>query len=296
MNGRLEPADKPLLAVTDRGFQVGDGVFETVRVARGRAIELPLHMRRLQASAAVLEISLPEGLEDQLAVAIVQLLGANGLDAADQVAIRVTVSRGSVDGRALLPPASVTSNLVVQAWRVDPPAPDLLERGLHLAISDVGRDPASPLAAVKTTSRAEFVYAQIQARQKGADEALLLTTNGLLAEATSASLFLLQSAHLSTPSLDCGILNGTTRQWVISSGGPDLDLVVSEERLTPEDLYGADEAFLASSVAGIVPVSRVEGRPIGTGLPGTLTMRLRAARERAALASSPALAAGRGSG
>ena len=295
-NGRLEPADKALLTVTDRGFQVGDGVFETVRVSRGRALELSNHVSRLQASAEVLEISLPEDIEAQLSGAIAQVVAANGLEDETQVAVRVTVSRGAVEGRALLPPPAVAPNLVVQAWRVEPTAPELLKRGLHVAISDIRRDPASPLAAVKTISRAEFVYAQIQARKRGADEALLLTTNGLLAEATSASLFLLRHGKLATPSLDCGILNSTTRHWVISTGGAQLDLPVNEERLTPADLYGADEAFLASSVAGILPVTRADGRPIGTGMPGRVTMALRAARERVAVDFSPALSAGRGPG
>jgi branched-chain amino acid aminotransferase len=284
INGRLEPAQKALLTVTDRGFQVGDGIFETIRVVGGRAIELALHTSRLQASAAVLAIALPEDLERCLGHAIADVCQANLLDDADtQVAVRVTVSRGPVDGRALLPPDEVRPNLVVQAWQVESPPPDLLSKGLHLAISEVRRDPASPLAAVKTTSRAEFVYAQLKARRQGADDALLLTTSGHLAEATSASLFLVEKVGLATPSLDCGILVSTTREWVISSGAPGLGLAVREDLLTPGDLIGADEAFLASSVAGILPVTRFDGRPIGVGTPGIWTMRLRAVRESAVL-------------
>jgi branched-subunit amino acid aminotransferase/4-amino-4-deoxychorismate lyase len=147
----------------------------------------------------------------------------------------------------------------------------------------VRRDPASPLATVKTTSRAEFVYAQLEAQRRGADDALFMTTDGHLAEATSASLFLVQgAAGLATPSLDCGILVSTTRQWVISSGGPGLGLAVRQDHLTPDDLFAADEAFLASSVAGILPITSVDGRHIGAGTPGTWTLRLRDLRERAA--------------
>jgi branched-subunit amino acid aminotransferase/4-amino-4-deoxychorismate lyase len=151
-----------------------------------------------------------------------------------------------------------------------------------LAISQVRRDPTSPLATVKTTSRAEFVYAQIEAHQRGADDALFLTTDGHLAEATSASLFLVEGVGLATPSLDCGILASTTREWVISSGGPGLGLAVRQDHLTPNDLFVADEAFLTSSVAGILPVTSVDGRPIGAGTPGVWTLRLRALRENAA--------------
>lgn len=280
-NGRLEPADRALLTVTDRGFQVGDGIFETLRVVGGRVLELPIHTARLQASAAVLAIPLPDGLEPLLGRAISEVCTANRLDGArTQVAVRVTVSRGAVEGRALFPPDDVRPNMVVQAWRVDPP-PELLSRGLRLAISGVRRDPASPLATVKMTSRAEFVYAQLEAHRRGADDALFMTTDGHLAEATSASLFLVEGEGLATPSLDCGILVSTTRGWVISRGGPGLGLAVRQDHLTPEHLFAADEAFLASSVAGIQPVISVDGRPIGAGRPGEWTRRLRAMREDA---------------
>jgi len=283
INGRLEPAKRALLTVTDRGFQVGDGIFETLLVVGGRVLELPLHVSRLQASASVMAMPLPDDLERHLGQAIADLCRANRLDGSDtHVAVRVTVSRGAVDGRALLPPDDVRPNLVVQAWRVDPPPPELLSRGIRLAISGVRRDPASPLATVKTTSRAEFVYAQLEAHQRGADDALFVTTDGHLAEATSASLFLVEGTGLATPSLDCGILVSTTREWVISSGGPELGLAVRQDHLTSNDLFVADEAFLASSVAGILPIISVDGRPIGVGTPGAWTLRLRALRENAA--------------
>lgn len=282
INGGLEQADRALLTVTDRGFQVGDGIFETLRVVGGRVLELSLHARRLQASAAVMSLPLPGDLEHSLGLAIADLCRANRLDGShDQAAVRVTVSRGAVEGRTLLPPEDVRPNMVIQAWPVDPP-PELLSRGLRLVISRVRRDPASPLARVKTTSRAEFVYAQLEAHQRDADDALFMTTDGHLAEATSASLFLVEGTALATPSLDCGIVVSTTRRWVMTSGGPELGLAVREGFLTPDDLFAADEAFLASSVAGIQPVTGVDGQPIGAGTPGVWTMRLRALREDAA--------------
>jgi branched-chain amino acid aminotransferase len=279
INGRLEPAEKALLTVTDRGFQVGDGIFETLLVVGGRVHELALHVSRLRTSAAVLALPLPDDLERTLGRAIADLCRVNGLEGSDsEVAIRVTVSRGAVDGRALLPPDDVRPNLVIQGWRVEPPPAELLERGVRLIISGVRRDPASPLATVKTTSRAEFVYAQIEARRRGGDDALFMTTDGHLAEASSASIFLVGQSGLTTPSLDCGILVSTTRQWVISSGGPALGLAVRQDHLSAEDLFAADEAFLASSVAGILPITTVDGRPIGAGTPGDWTVRLRALR------------------
>jgi len=111
INGRMEPAERALLTVTDRGFQVGDGIFETIRVVGGRALELPLHASRLQASAAVLAIPLPDDLKRCLDTAIEEVCRANRLDGSEaKVAVRVTASRGAVDGPALLPTDDVRPN------------------------------------------------------------------------------------------------------------------------------------------------------------------------------------------
>ena len=127
LNGRLERADQALLSVTDRGFQLGDGVFETIRVVGGRALELPAHLDRLRESARVLEIPLPGDLARCLAKAISDLCRANGLDDfGDRVAVRITASRGPVEG-ARCAHRRGQAELVVQAWRVDPASPELLE-------------------------------------------------------------------------------------------------------------------------------------------------------------------------
>ena len=144
--------------------------------------------------------------------------------------------------------------------------------------SAVRRDPASPLAALKTTSRADYVFARLEARRAGADDALFLTVDGHLSEATSANLFLVRGSELATPALGCAILPGTTRTWLLA-WGRGVGLQPLEARLTPDDLAGADEAFVCSSVAGVLPVTRVDGRPIGNGLPGPWTRRAREARE-----------------
>ncbi len=153
-----------------------------------------------------------------------------------------------------------------------------LEVGLHLVASAVRRDPESPLNALKTTSRADYVYARIEARTAGADDALFLTIDGYLSEATSANLFVLAGDELATPSLGCAILPGTTRDWILRWAA-GAGLRPTEGLLATRHLAEADEAFLSSSVAGILPVTRFEGRPIGTGRPGPWTLRARAERE-----------------
>jgi branched-chain amino acid aminotransferase len=153
-----------------------------------------------------------------------------------------------------------------------------LEVGLHLVVSSVRRDPENPLNALKTTSRADYVYARIEARTAGADDALFLTVDGYLSEATSANVFIVRGDELATPALACAILPGTTRDWILRWGST-AGLRPVEGWLTARDLAEADEAFLSSSVAGILPVTRFAGEAIGTGRPGPWTMRARDDRE-----------------
>ncbi|MGZ8437642.1 MAG: aminotransferase class IV [Candidatus Limnocylindrales bacterium] len=285
VDGGLLPASGVHLSVFDRGFQLGDGVFETLRVRASHPTELAEHVARLRRSAHGLDIALPPDLDAQLARGIAELLAANGLDGHDgDASVRITISRGVYHARGLLPVSEVVpATIAIQAWPVLPASTSHLERGLHVVASAVRRDPANPLVSLKTTSRADYVYARLEARRAGADDAVFLTIDGHLSEGTTANIFLVRVApdgarELATPSLDCAILPGTTRSWLLAwAAGVGLRPV--ETRLTRDDLAGAEEAFLSSSVAGVLPVTRFEGRPIGPGLPGSWTRRARADRE-----------------
>ncbi len=280
LDGRLLDAEAPHLSVFDRGFQLGDGVFETLRARGGSPTELAEHLARLRVSADGLGIELPPATEAELERGIADLLSAEGLDGpAGDASIRITVSRGTVRSRGLLPIGEApTPTIAIQAWPVTPPPADHLEQGLHLVTSSVRRDPESPLAALKTTSRADYVYARLEARRAGADEAVFLTIDGHLSEATTANLFLLRGDELATPALACAILPGTTRSWILGWAAA-AGLRPVEGWLTTRELAEADEAFLSSSVAGILPVTRFDGRAIGSGRPGAWTLRAREARE-----------------
>jgi branched-chain amino acid aminotransferase len=281
VDGRLLPASGPHLSVFDRGFQLGDGVFETLRAVAGRPVELEGHLERLRASADGLSIPLPEDLPGRLGPAIEALLSAEGLDGQGTVAaVRVTISRGAPLSRALLPVDGAPPTIVVQAWPSPPLEPGRFDQGIGLIVSSIRHDPESPLATLKLISRADHVYARLEALRAGADDALFLTPDGYLGEATSANLFLVQGSALRTPSLACGILAGTTRSWILA-WAPTVGLGAEEALLTARDLHEADEAFLSSSVAGIVPVVRFEGRPVADGRPGPWTRRARAEREAA---------------
>jgi branched-chain amino acid aminotransferase len=280
VDGRLLPADGLHLSAFDRGFQLGDGVFETLRARGGHPTELSQHVARLRRSADGLAIVLPDDVEARLTGAVAELLAAEGLDGPDgDASIRITVSRGAIVARGLLPRGvAPPATIVVQAWPVMPPPPDHVERGLHLVASAIRRDPENPLVALKTTSRADYVHARIEARDAGADDALFLTIDGFLSEATTANVFLVRRGELATPAAGCAILPGTTREWLLRWAA-HVGLAPHEGWLTTRDLADAEEAFLSSSVAGVLPVTRFAGTPIADGRPGPWTRRARADRE-----------------
>jgi branched-chain amino acid aminotransferase len=294
LDGRLVPADVPHLSAADRGFQLGDGVFETMRARRGVVIEWSEHLARLHESAAALRIPL-QAADELLLEGIRGLLAAEELDgdgrapgsAPGDAALRITVSRGTIERRGLLPPGweSVEATVAIQAWAYVPPPAAILARGVHAITASIRRDPTSPLASIKTTSRADYVYAKLEAERAAVDDALFLTTDGRISEGTTANVWAIVGERLLTPPPTAAILAGTTRGWLLEhAAAPGAALIASlvaqESDLWPDDLAAADEAFLSSSVAGIVPLTAFEGRPIGSGEPGERTLALRTARER----------------
>lgn len=281
IDGRLMAVADARLAVTDRGFQLGDGVFETLRTRAGSPIELSGHLERLRDSAAAVAIPLPEDVDRRLTDAIAVLIEADGLAGPADAALRITVSRGSLAGRGLLPDGwqDAEPTIVVQAWPYVPPSAASIELGIRAITSTLRHDPSSRLAGVKTTSRADHVFARIEAERAGAHDAVFLTADGQLAEATSANIFLIAGQDLATPPRGAGILAGTTRSWLLGhADGEGLRPV--ERELRPDDLLSADEALLSSSIAGILPLVELDRRPIGSGRPGPRTLALREARER----------------
>ncbi len=293
LDGRLVDATAPHVRVSDRGFQLGDGIFETARARRGRVIELDEHLERLRQSASALAIHLP--FDDRTLVAGIEaLLGSEGLAGSGSdgapvgdAALRITASRGPLENRGLLPAGweQAAATVAIQAWPYAPPSNAVLERGIRAISSAVRRDPRSPLAGVKSTSRADYVYAKLEAIRAGVDDALFLTTDGSISEATSANVWIVSGRTLVTPPLDAAILPGTTRTWLLGNASA-LGLEPRETDIRPDRLSEADEAFLSSSVAGIVPLIALDGRAVGTGRPGPWTTALRDAREAAIEAHS----------
>lgn len=260
-NGTLCNAADCRLPVTDRSYLLGDGLFETILVKSGRALRLPEHLRRLLASCAYFNYNRPTAQE--LTAAIQSVIAANALETAT---LRLTLSPRESQG-ILAAPASPL-NILITFRRGEPYAPALYERGFTAVIAGTRRNEFSPASRHKTTNFLDSVLARKEAQSSGADEAILLNTQGRLAEGSVTNLFLVSSGAVLTPRIEDGALPGIMRAKVLelcrAKGIP-----AREQALTPADLERAEEAFFTNSLMIIMPLSKADKREIAH--PGPIT-------------------------
>jgi branched-chain amino acid aminotransferase len=264
LDGAFRDARSAAVSIDDRGFTLGDGLFETMRAYGGRVFRLGSHLRRLARAARRIGIPVPRGLGQ----AIRAILAANELEDA---AVRLTLTRG-IGPPGLVPPAPPIPTVLITARHFRPDeAP--YDHGVA-AVTASGRiDEAAAVAGLKTLGRLEHVTARAEARRAGSDVALLRDAAGHLAEADAANLFLVRDGVLHTPPLDCGVLPGITRATVLELAA-DHGIATRVAPLPPRALEDAEEAFLTNSLQQLLPLVHADGRAIGTGRPGPLTRRL----------------------
>lgn len=264
LNGVLLPAEKATLSISDRGLLLGDGLYETMRVAKGHAVRLERHLARLHQGAKVIDLPVSDSslsnpsvpvfsLED----AIAETIAANALD---HGSLRLTITRGS-GPRGIPPPEQPTPTILITAFAAGP----VLSPARVITARRTRRNEWSPLAAVKSINCLDDIVARLEAREAGCDDALLLNTAGVVAEATAANIFARFGDQLLTPPLIDGCLPGITRAAI-------LETTAREVSFTPDDLRRADEIFLTSSL-GIRAVAELDGRTL-PACPGPETLRL----------------------
>ena len=275
VNDGLVPVEKAGLDPRDRGFTLGDGLFETIKVRDGRPLLLDLHLARVRAGAGRIGLSrIPD--DETLSGAIHETLEANGLS---EAAVRLTVSRGVPANRGLSSKPETAPSLVVHAQPFAGYPAEIYSRGMRAVISSIPRNERSPLARIKALSYLDNVLARREADASGVDEALMLNTAGHLACASAANLFLARGETLLTPDPESGVLPGTVRGIVLAELAPRMGLTAVERRVRIEELAKADEAFLTSALLGVMPLTEVDGLPVGTGGPGPISSGLRAELE-----------------
>ena len=271
INGALVPRREAMISPFDRGILYGYGLFETMRSYGGRVFSLDRHLARLMCSAD--KIGLDASLDPAaLRQAIHRTLEANKLMDAR---IRLTVTAGEGE-RGLAPPTSGMLTIMVVAEELVLPPPQAYEDGIHAAVVSVRRNSQSPLSGIKSIGYLDNLLAHSEAVAAGAEEAILLNERGFVAECSTSNIFLVVEGRLFTPSAESGILPGITREVVLELA-LNLGIAVEEEEIPLAQLLRADEAFLTNSVVEVMPIAKVDGKPIGTGKPGEVTKRLMAA-------------------
>ncbi len=271
LNGEVVKRKDAKVSALDRGFLYGYGLFETMRAYGGCVFRLDRHLARLYGSAVKLSLD-SELAAHNLEGYIYRTLKANGLGDAR---IRLTVSAGP-GGRGIMPPKSGMIIVLVSAEPLDIPPPEVYRDGICAAVVSVRRNSLSPLSGIKSTSFLDSLIAHSEALSLGANEAILLNERGLLAEGSTSNIFMVVSGRLLTPSVDCGIIPGITREAVLEVA-PRVGIEVMEGEFTLDDLAQAEEVFLTASVREIVPVASIDGRSVGMGRRGPVTERLMAA-------------------
>ena len=266
MDGRILPIEQACIPVTDRGFLVGDQVFDTLRTRAGLPFLLGEHMDRLRRSAEAARIPVP--WSDAELSDIVDALLPERPDPSEWV-LRFTLTRGD-GGHGLVPPARPAPRLVVLCR----PMPVSFPATVSVALDPrpLGRDP-TVAARVKTSNYLGAVIALQAARGVAADELLVRGSDGGWIEATSSNLFVLTGGVALAPGEGHGALPGVTRALVLELLG-DLGVPLLERSVRDDELVRADEVFITSTVKGILPVARVDGRPVGAACPGPVTRRL----------------------
>jgi branched-chain amino acid aminotransferase len=264
INGDRQPPSGPHVSALDRGLTLADGVFETMRIHGGAPFRLGLHLERLSRGLAALEIDEPGELREWVQAAV---RGAGRRDAA----LRVTVTRG-VGPAGVVPStqraAHPTAIVAVSDLPLFPPR--IYELGLSAHVVSGRRNERAMTAGLKTLSYTDTVAGLLEARRTGADEALFLDTEEHCCEASASNLFALIDGALVTPPLTCGALPGITRAALIELATSQR-ITVSERPFGIEELGGATEAFLTSSLRAVAPLVRVGVQPLGDGRVGPLT-------------------------
>src|ERR1041385_463251 len=261
VNGELKPRAEAAVSVFDSGFMLGDGVWEGLRIHEGKAAFLDRHLDRLFEGAKAIAMDIGLGAGD-LAKRLYDTLDANKMT--DGVHVRLMVTRGVRSTPYQDPRVVVGGPTIVVIPEYKEPDPAVYERGLKLFTVHGRRgDPAVQDQKINSHSKLNCILASIQATQAGADEALMLDPHGFVATWYSTHFFIVRKGEVWTSTGDY-CLGGITRANVLRLCG-EAAIVAREKNFSLTDVYGAEEAFVTGTFAGIAPVTVIDGREISRG-------------------------------
>ncbi len=270
-NGEIVPETAIRVSPRDRGLRYGDGLYETLRIHRGRIVRLEEHLARMTQGLELLRLDLAPAAAFP-APALTELLRLNGLEAGEG-RLRLLVTRGPDSGLAV-PPATARPTCLAQVEPLPPGAPPSDPRPIRLASVALAAPRPADWASLKSLNHLPYVLAAAEAVSAGADEALLVYESWVK-ETTAANVFLVREGIIVTPPKDQGLLAGVTRDLVIELARA-ARMRVEERAVATAEVRAATEMFATGSVAGIRAVESVDGRSLGPRVPGPVTLALRA--------------------
>lgn len=269
LNGKIVPVGEATISVFDHGLLYGDGVFEGIRSYSGKVFRLDEHIKRLEESARAIRLDIPMTAEE-LAQATYDTLKAN--DITDGY-IRMVVTRG-IGTLGLSPKRTECPSVFIIASQIELYPKELYENGMAIVSCSVVRNHPNAISPrIKSLNYLNNILAKIEALDAGVHEAVMYNHLGFVAECTGDNIFVIRHGVVKTPPTTAGVLEGVTRSVVIELVG-QRDIPFREVMLTRHDLYVAEECFLTGSAAEVIPVTKIDGRPVGDGQPGPITRQL----------------------
>lgn len=269
VDGKFVDEKKAVVSVFDHGLLYGDGVFEGIRAYNGRVFKLSEHVDRLFYSAKAILLKIPMS-HRAICAAVRETCNRNKIR---DGYIRLVVTRG-VGTLGLDPNRCSKPQVIIIADKIQLYPGTFYKKGLEIVTVPTTRNHTNAVnPAIKSLNYLNNILAKIEAINAGCVEAIMLNSQGFVAECTGDNVFMLKGGQLLTPPLAAGALYGITRGVAIELA-KSLGVEVTEPNLTRYDLYNADEVFITGTAAEVVPVVKIDGRQIGTGKPGKLTKNL----------------------
>ncbi|MHC4246514.1 MAG: branched-chain-amino-acid transaminase [Planctomycetia bacterium] len=270
LDGKLVPKDEAMVSVFDHGLLYGDGCFEGIRAYGGRILKLKTHLGRMFESAALIHLKPAYDLEE-IEDAIRATMKANEI--VDGY-IRLVFTRG-VGTLGLHPFRCPTPGTFIIADRIQLYPEELYEEGMKVVVAKRPRIPIECLdPRIKSLNYLNNILAKVEAIEAGVLEAIMLNTEGQVAECTGDNIFAVKGDRIFTPATSTGILHGVTRRFVMQEIAPACGFEVEEDVFGIETLLEADEVFLTGTAAEVIGVSRIDDSVIGSGRMGEVTRRL----------------------
>ncbi|MDR1417773.1 MAG: branched-chain-amino-acid transaminase [Endomicrobium sp.] len=271
LNGELVKKEAAKISVFDHGLLYGDGVFEGIRAYNNRVFRLKEHLERLWSSAKVINLTIPI-TQKEMEKAVIKTLLENKLSDAY---IRLIITRGCGDLGIDPNKCNSSASIIIIADSISLYPKELYEKGMEIVTVSTRRvmqDSLSP--NIKSLNYLNNILAKIQATKSGAMEALMLNSQGYVAECTIDNIFIVKNGTLLTPHSSEGALMGITRDAIIELAKNKLKIPVKQERISLYDVYTADECFLTGTSAEVIPVICVDSRKIADARPGEVTLKL----------------------